>query len=104
LPSERDRIVVDSVHGAIELSSLERQVIDTPTFQRLRQLKQIQFGHVTYPNATHTRFVHSLGVLAIMTRVLSAARDTLNIDTEGQQDLRLAALLHDIGHYPYIRT
>ena len=71
------------------------------SFQRLRHLKQLGLGHVTYPNATHSRLAHSLGVLAIMSRVLRSAADTLKLSQEKQQDLRLAALLHDIGHYPY---
>lgn len=96
-----DRIVVDSIHGAIELTELERRVIDTASFQRLRHLKQLGLGHVTYPNATHSRFAHSLGVLAIMTRVLRAAKDGMPLDDDAEQDLRLAALLHDVGHYPY---
>jgi HD superfamily phosphohydrolase len=96
-----DRIVVDAIHGAIELSELERRVIDTASFQRLRHLKQLGLGHVTYPNATHTRFAHSLGVLAIMKRLLNSAADALNLDKEEKEDLRLAALLHDVGHYPY---
>lgn len=96
-----DRIVVDAIHGAIELTALERHVVDTASFQRLRSLKQLGFGHVTYPNATHTRFAHSLGVLAVMSRVVRVTADDLTLSLDEQQDLRLAALLHDIGHYPY---
>ena len=95
------RIVVDSIHGAVELTETECNVIDTASFQRLRHLKQLGLGHATYPNATHTRFAHSVGVLAVMSRVLRAAAAALKLDDERQQDLRLAALLHDIGHYPY---
>lgn len=59
-------------------------------------------GHATYPNATHTRFAHSLGVLAIMHRVTAAAeKNQLGFTREQQDDIRLAGLLHDIGHYPY---
>lgn len=76
-------------------------MIDTASFQRLRHLKQLGLGHTTYPNATHTRFAHSLGVLAIMSRVLRVAAEKLRLKPEIQQDLRLAALLHDVGHYPY---
>jgi len=98
-----DKIVVDPIHGDIRLSDIERQVIDTSIFQRLRRIKQLQMGHLTYPNATHNRFVHSLGVLKIMKRVIEATRDdlSLNLSDETGQQLRLAALLHDVGHYPY---
>ncbi len=95
------KIVVDSIHGSIDLSDSERKVIDTASFQRLRYLKQLGLGHVTYPNASHTRFAHSLGVLAIMSKVIGAAREQLTLDEQTCDDLRLCALLHDVGHYPY---
>jgi uncharacterized protein len=60
------KIVVDSIHGDIHLTQREIEVIDTPSFQRLRRLKQLAMAQMTYPNATHTRFAHSLGVFAIM--------------------------------------
>lgn len=96
-------IVTDSIHGDIHLSARERDVIDTAAFQRLRHLKQLGMGQVTYPNATHSRFAHSLGVLAIMRRVIDVAEKSGNIRLAPAQrvNLRLAALLHDIGHYPY---
>lgn len=76
-------------------------MVDTATFQRLRGLKQLGLAHLVYPNATHTRFAHSLGTLAIMSRVTDVAREKLKLSLRQEQDLRLAALLHDIGHYPY---
>jgi HD superfamily phosphohydrolase len=101
LSLSRDKLIVDSIHGDIRLKPLECKVIDTASFQRLRHLKQLQFGHVTYPGATHTRFAHSVGVLGIMARITEIARDTLSLN-EGQiEDIRLAGLLHDVGHYPY---
>jgi uncharacterized protein len=99
----RRRIVVDSVHGDIELSDREWNVVGTATFQRLRYIKQLGMGHLVYPNATHTRFAHSLGVFGMMRRVLDTAkRNGLPGLTDARvRQLRLAALLHDIGHYPY---
>ncbi len=70
-------MIVDSIHGDIHLSELERRIIDTASFQRLRHLKQLGMGHMTYPNATHSRFSHSLGVLAVMRRVGEVAGDAL---------------------------
>ncbi len=100
--SSRRRIVVDSIHGDIELDEIEWQVVDTASFQRLRHIKQLGMGHLVYPNATHTRFAHSLGVLGIMHRILATAeRNGIPGVTERKADLRLAALLHDVGHYPY---
>lgn len=95
----RKRIVNDNIHGDIALEDDEWKVVNTATFQRLRSLKQLGMGHSVYPNATHTRFAHSLGVFRIMCRVLERI-DSPQFQAEAS-DLRLAALLHDIGHYPY---
>ncbi len=94
--------IIDALHGDIHLEERECQVVDTASFQRLRYIKQLQMGHVTYPNATHTRFVHSLGTLQIMRRVLAVAQEhEIELDEDARENLCLAALLHDIGHYPY---
>jgi HD superfamily phosphohydrolase len=93
------RVVNDNIHGDILLTDNEWKVVNTATFQRLRSLKQLGMGHLVYPNATHTRFAHSLGVFHIMSRVLDRIEDE-RLDDE-RDDLRMAALLHDIGHYPY---
>ena len=100
--SAPDNVIVDPVHGNIHLSDLELSIIDTGVFQRLRRIKQLGMAQVTYPNATHTRFSHSLGVLAIMTRLLQApGARRLGFSNQIKENLRLAALLHDVGHYPY---
>ncbi len=98
-----DKLVVDSIHGDIHLKKRELEVIDTASFQRLRHLKQLAMSQMAYPNATHTRFAHSLGALAIMTRIIDIAKTTgrVVLSRKQQEDLRLAALLHDVGHYPY---
>ena len=104
--SQRDgsgKLVVDSIHGDIPLTDREVQVIDTASFQRLRKLKQLAMSQMAYPNATHTRFAHSLGALAIMERITKIAKASgqIKLSRKQEEDLRLAALLHDIGHYPY---
>ncbi len=98
-----EKVIVDSIHGDIHLTKCELEVIDTASFQRLRHLKQLGMSQMAYPNATHTRFAHSLGALAIMARIIDIAKKTRKIVLTRKQesDLRLAALLHDIGHYPY---
>lgn len=80
---------------------IERRVIDTASFQRLRHLKQLGMAQATYPNATHTRFAHSVGVLGIMGRITEIAQEPLKLTLDQVADIRLAGLLHDIGHYPY---
>ena len=67
------RFITDSIHGDIRLNPIEQRIVDTGSFQRLRQLKQLGMGHLTYPGATHTRFAHSIGVLSMMTPILPAA-------------------------------
>ena len=97
----RNKLIVDSIHGDIHLTPIERRVVDTASFQRLRHLKQLGMAQATYPNATHTRFAHSLGVLGIMEHIARVAKDALSLTDEQAEDIRLAGLLHDIGHYPY---
>ncbi len=96
-----NNIVVDPIHGDIHLTDEELAVIDTVPFQRLRHIKQLGMGQVTYPAATHTRFAHSLGTLAIMQRVVASEGFPFELKEEDKANLQLAALLHDIGHYPY---
>src|SRR5437588_6793835 len=96
----RPKLIVDSIHGDIHLGPVERRVVDTASFQRLRHLKQLGMAQATYPNATHTRFAHSLGVLGIMEHIGQVAKQALSLSDEQVEDIRLAGLLHDIGHYP----
>jgi len=99
----RHKIIIDPVHGDIGLSKLETELIDTPTFQRLRRIKQLGLAYTVYPNARHSRFEHSLGVMHIMGRILESFRnkDKGAVPEDDFRKLRIAALLHDIGHYPY---
>ncbi len=99
----RHKIIIDPVHGDIGLSKLETELIDTPTFQRLRGIKQLGFAYMVYPNARHSRFEHSLGVMHIMSRILESfqSKDKNVVSEEDFRKQRIAALLHDIGHYPY---
>lgn len=99
--SYRHKIFVDPVHGDIGVSSLEEDLIDSPTFQRLRKLNQLGLASLVYPNASHTRFAHSLGVFHIMSRIIDLFVDKGRFDDDDRRKMRVAALLHDVGHYPY---
>jgi len=93
------REVRDPVHGFIYRTSLEEAIIDTPIMQRLRRIKQLAMASLVYPGALHTRFDHSLGVMHL-TGKLTEKLMPYNYDEENRL-LRLAALLHDIGHGPF---
>src|ERR671910_887536 len=90
--------ITDPIHKYIRFSHVEKQLIDSPGFQRLRRIRQLAGAHLVYPSAQHSRFEHSLGAM----HIAGLAGETLlgkeYIDhTEVVQDLRLAALLHDLG-------
>jgi len=89
--------VQDAVHGYIKLSEEEKRIVDSPSFQRLRRIRQLGFTSLIYPSATHTRFQHSLGV----THLTGKFADSLNLKDEKRKELRLAALFHDTGHGPF---
>ena len=100
------------VHGFIELDDWEWDIVNHPVFQRLRRIRQLAFSEHIYPGSTHTRFEHSLGVLHVATKmfgVLRAKHESPMSDRYGFDQatfdrclslVRLAALLHDVGHAP----
>ena len=93
--------ITDPIHDFIRLTNTERKIIDTPVFQRLRRIKQLSGAHLTYPGAQHTRFEHSLGVMHIAS-MAGTSLESKGITTKDDvSNLRLAALLHDIGHGPF---
>ena len=87
----------DNVHGRVEVTPLERAIIRTPTFRRLSNISQLGFAYWVFPGARHSRAAHSIGTLHVMSKV---ARQ-LGLGEQEQKLLRLAALLHDIGQYPF---
>ena len=101
------------VHGFIGLTDLEREIVDHKAFQRLRRIKQLAWTDYVYPGTSHTRFEHSLGVMHLASRLYEAvvrtSEDTLKevfkyTDAGLARDwqiVRLAALLHDVGHAPF---
>lgn len=94
----------DPLYGYVRLNDLELQIIDLPIFQRLRRISQLALTKYVYPSAEHSRFVHSLGVLEAVTRILIEILhrdDGHGYSLNDIQEIRLAALLHDIGHLPF---
>jgi uncharacterized protein len=110
----------DPVHGFVYLSKAEWAIVDCPTFQRLRDIRQLAMAHLVYPGATHTRFEHSLGCLHLSDLIYRAIgrqvdqgacpdfgwafRKSDEKHKRGRQLLRLASLLHDVGHTPFSHT
>ena len=82
-------VVRDPLWNNIRLEPEALAVIDTAAFQRLRYVRQLGHAFLVYPGATHTRFEHALGAYHLAGRVTQ------------DLEIRIAALLHDIGHYPF---
>ncbi|ESS06122.1 MAG: HD superfamily phosphohydrolase [uncultured archaeon A07HB70] len=89
--------VKDSVHDHVEVSGVAAGLLDTPTVQRLRRVRQLGTVSYVYPSANHTRFEHSLGVYHLASRAL----DSLGVAGARAERVEAAALLHDVGHGPY---
>jgi HD superfamily phosphohydrolase len=107
----------DPIHGYIPFTSqvgvpageiAEQQLVDHPWLQRLRQIHQLQTAWWVFPSAEHTRFQHVLGSMHLASRVVAALYESLktvcpDVPSQGYVEslVRLAALLHDVGHGPF---
>lgn len=107
--SKRIYEIRDPIHTSILLNVKERQIIDDPFVQRLRGIRQLGFAQYPFPGATHSRFAHSVGVMHLAGNAFDVIfRDwsfsSLERRNKLRSCLRMAALLHDIGHGPYSHT
>ena len=93
--------IIDPIHDFIRVYDHELEIIDNPIFQRLRRIRQLSGAHLTYPAAQHTRFEHSLGVMHIASQAGQALKEKEILKSDDIETLRLAGLLHDIGHGPF---
>ncbi len=91
--------VKDPIHGYIRLTGTERRVLDTGPVQRLRRIRQLSGAEYVYPAATHTRFEHALGTMHLAGVV--AQNLPVDLDEKDRATLKVAALLHDVGHAPF---
>lgn len=92
----------DPVHGSIAIYDAEIPILEHAFFQRLRRIKQLGFSEYVFPGATHTRYLHSIGVMHVSTMVfnnLFQGQDSADL-RRLKETLRLGCLLHDIGHAP----
>jgi len=108
------KVVKDIVWGMIDVDRTSVELLDTPILQRLRYIRQNGFTYLVYPGASHVRLEHSLGVLAVVSKYIlsinaSAAHPerfspglkARDIEPPLALDLKHAALMHDIGHFPF---
>jgi HD superfamily phosphohydrolase len=99
-----ERIYRDSVHNIINIDTatsdgrLLVDLIDTPEFQRLRRVRQLGLAYFAYQSAEHSRFTHSLGASHLARRILDKLAQKYSISEEDRTAVRVAALLHDVGH------
>jgi len=108
---------LDPIHGVIRITKLEKKIIDHPLFQRLRDIRQNTFLYKVFPSAMHSRFEHSVGVMHLSYEILrnldlnaliyNRKNEGIDLFLEIKkipasliQELRIAALLHDVGHGP----
>lgn len=91
------KTIKDPVHDHIRVDGFAIDLLDTPEMQRLRHVRQLGTAYLVYPSANHTRFEHSLGVYHLAVRAL----DNLGVTGKERDEVRAAALLHDVGHTPF---
>ncbi len=111
MKSEKGVMIRDSVHKTIRVPEFFKKIIDTPTFQRLKGVKQIGLANLLYPGANGTRFEHALGAYYLATQTKKRFQQFLlhpppktkciDLDAQDYKLLETAALLHDIGHAPF---
>jgi HD superfamily phosphohydrolase len=95
-------IIRDPLWNNIRVDPLALRLVDSRPFQRLRYVRQLGLAYLVYPGASHSRFEHALGAYYLAGRALAlfAERGT-RPDEDAARIVRYAALLHDIGHYPF---
>lgn len=113
--SKKNRKIFDPIYGLITLTPIEWEIIHSPFYQRLRWIKQLGFSCYVFPGAEHSRFGHSIGVMHNCHRILQSCQLAVSEECltkayeNGKaaifnQELRLAALMHDLGTFPFSHT
>jgi HD superfamily phosphohydrolase len=104
LPRCPPEIIRDPLWDNIRVDRPALLALDTPAVQRLRYIRQVGHTFLVYPGATHTRFEHALGAFHLTRRALAALEELGDLGAASEEQclaVRMAALLHDIGHYPF---
>jgi HD superfamily phosphohydrolase len=93
--------IKDPVHGYVYVTKIEKDVVDSFPMQRLHRLRQLAGAEYVYPGANHTRFEHSIGTLYLAQQLVRNPNILPYLSTEETAMIRLAALVHDVGHGPF---
>ncbi|MFP4153035.1 MAG: HD domain-containing protein [Alkalispirochaeta sp.] len=107
LETEYTAPIRDPLWGHIYLSPAMLKLVNTPEFQQLSRIRQLGPTYLVYPGATHTRLNHSLGVFHLARRILTRLiqhPEVPRLSLEGVKAFLAAALLHDVGHFPYTHS
>ena len=94
----------DPLWGSIAVDPVAERLLDTPALQRLRYVRQLGLAHLVYPGATHSRFEHALGAYHLARRAMANLREAGALKALAPDEAAIvsaAALLHDVGHYPF---
>ncbi|MFN7683832.1 MAG: HD domain-containing protein [Oligoflexia bacterium] len=111
-PLRHQRVIYDVLYGFIPITEWEEAIINSPFFQRLRWIKQLGFSNYIFPGAEHNRFAHVIGVMHSMDQMIRALglavpdhelfdRHATHPAAMLHKSLRIAALLHDLGTFPF---
>ena len=93
--------IKDPVHGYVYVTKIEKDVVDSFPMQRLHRLRQLAGAEYVYPGANHTRFEHSIGTMYLAQQLVRNPNISQYLSTEETAMIRLAALVHDVGHGPF---
>jgi HD superfamily phosphohydrolase len=93
--------IKDPLYGYVYITKTEKDIVDSFPMQRLHRLRQLAGAEYVYPGANHTRFEHSIGTMYLAQRLTENSTLSQYLSKEEAQMIRLAALLHDVGHGPF---
>jgi len=102
MPLEFTKRIADQINGTVRLTEVEYELIGTGAFLRLKDVKQLGLAHFVFPGADYSRLSHSIGTCHIAGSMLQSLKDHgEDISDDVMQATRIAALFHDLGHYPF---
>ncbi|MCK4477451.1 HD domain-containing protein [Candidatus Bathyarchaeota archaeon] len=87
----------DPVYGVVPITAVEQEILKLPIMNRLKNIKQLGLAYLAFPGANHTRFEHSVGAMHVASLMATA----VELDEHHTETIRIAALLHDVGHPPF---